>query len=222
MALRENRKEASAQQTRAALVAAAMHLFGQKGFDATSTRDIAAAAGTNVASIAYHFGSKEGLRHACAARIVATLGELAGASAIAFDPDGDADAALAFLETIITRMVQFLTINPAASDVVAFVLREVSQPGAVMDVIYGQLFEPVHEAICRIWATAAKSDPQGEETRLAVFATLGQALYFRIGQPIVLRRMGWEEITPYKAEKITRIVIANMHRAILEQRERSS
>ena len=66
MAETSKERRSSSQQTRAALIAAGLRLFGEKGFDATSTRDIAAAANTNIASIAYHFGGKEGLRLACA------------------------------------------------------------------------------------------------------------------------------------------------------------
>src|ERR1700760_864624 len=36
-------------------------LFGEKGFDGTSVRDIAQAAGVNLAMISYYFGSKEKL-----------------------------------------------------------------------------------------------------------------------------------------------------------------
>lgn len=39
-------------------------LFAQKGFDATSVRDIAEEAGVNVAMISYYFGSKEKLMEA--------------------------------------------------------------------------------------------------------------------------------------------------------------
>ena len=51
-----------ADGTRTAIVEAAMRGFAEKGFAATGTREIAAMADTNVASIAYHFGGKEGLR----------------------------------------------------------------------------------------------------------------------------------------------------------------
>ena len=51
-----------ADATRTAIVEAAMRGFAEKGFAATGTREIAALAGTNVASIAYHFGGKDGLR----------------------------------------------------------------------------------------------------------------------------------------------------------------
>ncbi len=212
-------RRASAEQTRSALVRAGLRLFGQKGFEATSTRDIAAAANTNIASIAYHFGGKEGLRLACADEIVATLQGLAGAEAMAFAFCDDPDAALAFLEEMVARMVQFLTVGPQSQDIVAFVLREVASPGAAMDTIYSNLFEPVHASICRIWAAAAGTDPEADDTKLSVFSIIGQALYFRIGRPIVLRRMNWKEIGPADAEKITAIVVANLRLAIEVRRK---
>jgi AcrR family transcriptional regulator len=49
------------EQTRRHLIDAALSLFGEHGFRATSVRDIAAAAGANVAAVNYHFGSKENL-----------------------------------------------------------------------------------------------------------------------------------------------------------------
>jgi len=43
------------------LLAAAERLFPERGFDGTSVRDLAAAAGCNIASVNYHFGGKENL-----------------------------------------------------------------------------------------------------------------------------------------------------------------
>ena len=39
-------------------------LFGERGFDGTSVRDIAQSAGVNLAMISYYFGSKEKLLEA--------------------------------------------------------------------------------------------------------------------------------------------------------------
>src|SRR5690606_17858591 len=69
---------ASSEKTRDALVQAGLALFGEKGFAATSTREIAARAKANIGSIAYHFGGKEALRDACAAYIVASMRAVAG------------------------------------------------------------------------------------------------------------------------------------------------
>jgi len=53
------------EQSRERLLHAAMRLFGQQGFSKTSTREIAQAAGANVAAISYYFGDKAGLYEAC-------------------------------------------------------------------------------------------------------------------------------------------------------------
>ena len=51
-------------QSRERLLLAAMRLFAEQGFARTSTREIALAAGTNIASISYYFGDKAGLYRA--------------------------------------------------------------------------------------------------------------------------------------------------------------
>ena len=47
--------------TRSKILDTAERLFGDRGYDATSLRQIIAAAGVNLAAIHYHFGSKEEL-----------------------------------------------------------------------------------------------------------------------------------------------------------------
>ena len=49
------------EQTMRQLLAAAQKLFAEKGFRGTSIRDIVTEAGSNVAAVNYHFGSKENL-----------------------------------------------------------------------------------------------------------------------------------------------------------------
>ncbi|MES2953850.1 MAG: CerR family C-terminal domain-containing protein [Pseudomonadota bacterium] len=48
-------------EARAHLLLSALRLFAEKGFAKTSTREIAQAAGANVAAISYYFGDKAGL-----------------------------------------------------------------------------------------------------------------------------------------------------------------
>jgi AcrR family transcriptional regulator len=55
----------SGRDTRRALLDAATRLFAQRGYDGTSVRDIAEAAGVNLAMVSYHFSGKEGLYAAC-------------------------------------------------------------------------------------------------------------------------------------------------------------
>lgn len=51
----------SDSDTKKKIVEAGTYLFGVKGYDGTSTREIAHRAGVNIASLNYHFKSKQGL-----------------------------------------------------------------------------------------------------------------------------------------------------------------
>ncbi|MEQ4724624.1 helix-turn-helix domain-containing protein [Nonomuraea sp. B19D2] len=61
---------------RARMREAAMRLFAEKGYAATSVADIAKAAGVSGGLIRHHFGSKAGLRRACDQAVVAELAQI--------------------------------------------------------------------------------------------------------------------------------------------------
>ena len=63
------------QETRERILSAAEQCFGDLGFSATTMRDITAAAGVNLASVNYHFGSKEALFHAVVDRALRVVRE---------------------------------------------------------------------------------------------------------------------------------------------------
>jgi AcrR family transcriptional regulator len=53
------------EDTRDKLIQVAKTLFSEKGFDGTTVKDIASAAGVNISLISYHFQGKEGLYRTC-------------------------------------------------------------------------------------------------------------------------------------------------------------
>ncbi len=61
--------------TRGALVTAGRRLFAERGYEGATVRAITGAAGANVASVAYHFGSKEGLYLQVIMEVLSPLGE---------------------------------------------------------------------------------------------------------------------------------------------------
>jgi len=214
------RDASPAEQTRAALVHAALKLFGRQGFDGTSTREIAAEAKANIGSIAYHFGGKEGLRAAAADHIVETMQALAGQAlgSAAAAASSDRAAAQAQLFTALDRFVAFVVAQPQAGEIVQFVLRELSHPTAALDRIYSGVFEPTHRRFCLIWEQATGEAADSERTKLTVFTLIGQVIYFRIGREAVMRRMGWRGIGDTEAAKVTAVVADNLA-AILAARK---
>ena len=210
-----------ADATRAALIRAALKLFGRKGFDGTSTREIAASAKANIGSIAYHFGGKDGLRLAAADYIIETIQTVAmQAIGDVQPPATDSKSAEAQLLAALERMVAFVVAQPEAGEIVQFLLRELSQPTAALDRIYDGVFEPTHKRLCLIWEQATGEPAESERTKLTVFTLIGQVIYFRIGREAVMRRMGWSKIGGAEAAKVAAIASDNL-RAMLAARGES-
>ncbi|WP_372697545.1 TetR family transcriptional regulator [Arthrobacter sp. JSM 101049] len=66
--------------TQARIRDAAITLFGQRGFAASTVRDIATAAGISPGLVIHHFGSKAGLRTACDTHVLESARAAAGSS----------------------------------------------------------------------------------------------------------------------------------------------
>jgi len=74
--------------TRAVIRDEALRLFAERGPDAVTVRQIAAAAGVSPGLVSHHFGSKDGLRQAVDAHVLALFGVMLGelTSADLYDP----------------------------------------------------------------------------------------------------------------------------------------
>ncbi len=200
--------------TRTSLIQAALRLFGRDGFAAASTRSIAAEAGTNISSIAYHFGGKDGLRLACADFVASRIGRIA--RVLPGDPAQITPAAARhILRRLLRRIVLFLT-APVAEPVVAFLLRELTQPNSpIPERLYRTLIESRHRTLCHIWSMATGKPAESDDVKLAVFSIVGQATYFRLAAPIVQRRMDWNGYPPAATRAIARRLLFNLD-AIME------
>ena len=207
--------------TKEQLIAHAMRLFGKKGFEGTSTREVARAANANIGSIAYYFGGKDGLRMACAEFIGGQIGKVVG-RVMDRREAGTPDEAAEMLEEIVEGLVGYLSGQKDARDKARFILRELSNPGAVLDLIYNALFLPMHTRACGLWEMATGEAAESENAKLAVFTLIGQTVYFLIAQPIVLPRMGWERLGPEEGRTVIAILKRNLRAAIREAREQSN
>ena len=110
--------------TRKALERAATALFAERGFDGTTTEQIARRAGVNKAMISYHFGGKHGLY---AAILVSVFGALGERLRVALDSGEPAPAVLDRL------FAAFAGMQREAPAVSAMILREVLSGGRHLD-----------------------------------------------------------------------------------------
>lgn len=197
--------------TRLALIDAGLEMFGRQGFAATSTRMLSARAGTNIASIAYHFGGKEGLRLACAEEVARRMTAVFAAPG---QLPTTADAARAVMHRLIERMVGYVVVGEQAGTMVPFVLRELTEGGPALNVIYGHLIAPVHAQLCNLWAVATGERAEADRIKLVVFSLIGQVVYFRLGARVVTRRMGWQTISASEAREIIAMLADNLDRLL--------
>jgi TetR/AcrR family transcriptional regulator len=137
-----NRSVSHASNGRSRILAAALPLFADRGYDGTSTVDVAKAAGVTHPLVHHHFGSKQGLWEAVA--------ELALDDVRRILPERPFRAApVAWIEEVTGRLVAFAAAHPHASKIVAREAAAGGSPrlGYLMDRFLRTPFRVVIEAM---------------------------------------------------------------------------
>lgn len=118
------------------LIHAAIERFGKRGFDAVGTREIAAAVGTPMSSITYHFGGKEGLYLAAAEHIFDHLQNQVAPRAEELPPPEASDAErIEGICASLRRMGKFM-LSEGSAHFSLFIAREQQDPTpAVLDML---------------------------------------------------------------------------------------
>jgi AcrR family transcriptional regulator len=213
-------RPAEAEDTRSALIRAGIELFGRNGFDGASTREIAKAAGVNIAGIAYHFGGKSGLHRACGEAIAAiVVAHVAAATPpdedlSALDPESATDLFVA----AVCGIGRFMLGRPEAESVARFMVREQMDPSETFETLYEGLIRPRHETMCRLFARATGEDPENPEVIIAVSAMFGQIMFFRVGRATAMARLGWETFDGERLESVLAVVTSAIRATIAARR----
>ncbi len=208
-----------AEVTRNALIESAIRLFGERGYDAVSTRDIADLADANIGSIAYHFGGKPGLRRACAAHVIDHVRTTLGISFSQLLPRMTPAEALDSMERLLGLFCHFWLASPESQSFANFMLRELLDPGEVSEMLYADWMKPMHMRFCALFGTAAGLDPESEGVKIAVFSCVGQVFHFRVGKPLIMRRLEWDVLGEQEAERLCKRLVMHAHALVTAYRE---
>lgn len=169
-----------------ALIEAGISHFGKSGFEGAATRAIAADAGTNMSSITYYFGSKEGLYTACAELIAEELKRhMTPASAELEPSDMDAEQAV---ENVIVVLLRFakLMLSEESSSWSGFILREQQSPTKAFDIIFDGVMAPVISKVIR-FIRIARPELSAKESKAIAISLWGQAVVLRVARSSILR-----------------------------------
>ena len=116
--------------TKTALLAAAIEVFADKGFDSATVRDICGLAKANVAAVNYHYGSKDGLYASVLEEIFPKGGEWQAKDRSAMPPE----ERLRLFVRGLTREI-YLQGNRLITQKWAIFLREMAKPSHNLDII---------------------------------------------------------------------------------------
>ncbi|MEU4049583.1 helix-turn-helix domain-containing protein [Streptomyces olivaceus] len=184
---------------RARLRAAALELFAERGFEATSTRAVAAAAGVSPALVTRHFGSKDGLRAEVDRYVLERIGgELAGV-----DP---ADGLLESLGSVSARL---FGADPVLRGYLRQVLLEDSEASAEL---FGRLLSGARAELERLSAVHGTSGGGGgADDAWAPFQLLclilGPLLLERVMQPNLADPMFAPDVLRHRSAANQRLLL---------------
>jgi AcrR family transcriptional regulator len=198
------------EQAKQALIDAAITLFGERGLEGATTRDIALKAGQNIAAITYYFQSKEGLYLAVARWISDFISQAFAplqqeCSLFLLQKDPKPDAYLAFIHRGLAIFCHLMT-QPETLHLSQIMSREQLAPTAVYPLIHQQCIAPLHRLMTQLVAGYSGLPADSAVTTLHTHALLGEVLAFRMARETIRIQAGWESIGPEQADLINQVL----------------
>jgi len=203
---------ARGEETRARIVAAALRMFGERGFEAASTRDIATGAGVNAPALQYYFDNKEGVYLACVEHIVARVWECL--SVVATDAEraleenaSDAELIEKFC-AMQAQLAQFMFTVKDAEDWRLFMSRLQSGEGppAGFQLIYQHVSGRMTKVLAGIVGRLLGQSADDEDTLIRTTTVSGQLHVFQVARRSVLARLNWDRVDASRLEILKRIL----------------
>ena len=172
--------------TREALLEAAERLFSQRGYAAVGIREIATAAGANIAAISYHFGGKSDLYLETVRRVMARR-EAQSVWETLRDPPAEPAAAASLLVVFVRRFMHHL-FDDGSDACGGLMLREATEPTDAIDAVVRDYIQPHRDMLMRVME-AINPGLRDEAAACAMHAqsVLGQILHYRVFRPFLER-----------------------------------
>ena len=202
----------------------AIDAFGQHGLDGASTREIAAAAGTAMSSITYHYGGKEGLYLAAADEVACQMGtpavlEHIDAVIARSEPDEAREAIHAILGNFIGRLQ-----DDQSNSWALFIMREQLNPTAAFERIFAGPMGRTAFALVELVCIATGSRDR-DEARITAISLFGQVLVLKAARATCRKILDRETLNAELLQAYVARVRANtdaiLDRMVAEQQGQS-
>jgi AcrR family transcriptional regulator len=202
------------EETRARIIEAAVVVFGERGYDGASTRDIATAAGVNAPAIQYYFDGKEGVYLACVEHLITLLWRKMGptvdvAENVLSDVNAEDQALIEASLGILGAVVSTIQDSPQTTAWRAFLDRHqagLCPEGATM--AFEDRFKTrIGRVIRCLIARLSGFDVEDQRTVIHSMALFTQGLAFRVQKPKLLEALKLTEINQKEMEQVRDVVL---------------
>jgi AcrR family transcriptional regulator len=208
------------EETRVRIIAAAIRLFGDKGYEGASTRDIAAAAGVNAPALQYYFDNKEGVFRACiefiADRAWNDLSTVVIEAERLLAEGADDEALIEAYCDIQTRAAEFKFKTADQDDWRQFMSRQQAglDSGLGFEAVLRRVSVRTFAAAAAIIGRLTGRPADDEEVRIRAIALSGQFQVFHVCRRMALALLDWDEID-MERQALIKEVVRDHTRALL-------
>ena len=195
--VRRKHQTATPDPTREKLLEIAGPIFADRGYQATTIREICAGAGANVAAINYHFGDKLGLYTEVLQQSVRAAQLLAVKNA--FDQNTPPEDILRALIRARLRSINGKDLPDWHSRLLA---HEFAQPTPALRQLVDEVTRPICKRLLELIGGMIGFPPNDDNTRLCAISVVGQVFAYVLPGPLL--REIWPELkmTPEQMERI--------------------
>ena len=203
---------ACGEETRARIVAAALKLFGERGFAGASTRDIAGSAAVNAPALQYYFENKEGVYLACvdhiATRVWEYMSEVVARAERALASEADEDALIEAFCAIQAQTAEFMFTTQDASDWRLFMarLQAGGGPTAGFQMMFQRVTRRISGVMTGIVGRLLGLPPDDDETVIRTMALSGQLTIFQVYRRSALHSLEWDSVDAERLDLLKRII----------------
>lgn len=207
--------ESRGEKTRLALIEAGMELFGEYGFNGTSTRMLVDRSGANISAIPYYFESKKGLYHAVVKEILIRISSHLESSKSALEEvlklgPPDAELALEMMKKMMRTVAKLFVESDEPRVWSQIIMREQANPTDAFDILYENYIKQMQKLLCTLIGSCIGSDPNSEEVKIKSHTLIGQVLVFTVSRESLLRMLGVEHLTEKQSELVYRIILSHV------------
>lgn len=202
------------------MLLAALDQFGRHGFDGTTTRMIATAAGMNLGAIAYYFGTKDELYIEAAGFLADAIqarqreplsllrdqGSGNKAPRVPADQDELIDQVVAFL----CQQARVLLADDFPAAWVQFFLRLQAEEGPALERLFSQVVAPMQDAVEGLVARICGREASDAMPRAITFLAAHQVMSLRLSDALLLRRLGWDRFTPQRIDQLLDLIAKSL------------